>query len=97
MLGLTERQGAVLDFIKLYIHEKVRPPTLREIGTRFGIRSTNGINDHLRALERKGYIVRDDMTARGIRVVPLDEVHPRGEPNRKLAPCPHCGRSGRAA
>lgn len=37
--------------------------------TAFGIKSTNGINDHLRALERKGYITRDPLKSRAIRVV----------------------------
>ena len=32
-----------------------------------GIRSTNGVNDHLRALERKGYLTREDMKSRALR------------------------------
>ena len=32
-----------------------------------GIRSTNGVNDHLRALERKGYLAREDMKSRALR------------------------------
>src|SRR5690606_27152926 len=32
-------------------------------------RSTNGVNDHLRALERKGYLRREDMKSRALRVV----------------------------
>jgi len=40
---------------------------LREIGARMGIRSTNGVNDHLRALERKGYLTREDMKSRALR------------------------------
>ncbi len=35
-----------------------------------GIRSTNGVNDHLRALQRKGCIRREDMKARSIRIAP---------------------------
>jgi repressor LexA len=34
-----------------------------------GIRSTNGVNDHLRALERKGYLSREDMKSRALRLV----------------------------
>jgi repressor LexA len=34
-----------------------------------GIRSTNGVNDHLRALERKGYLRREDMKSRALRLV----------------------------
>ncbi len=66
---LTDRQAAVLGFINEYRATKGYPPTLREIGSRFGIRSTNGVNDHLRALERKGAISREDMKSRGIKVL----------------------------
>lgn len=69
---LTERQQRVLDFICLYKASHDRPPSLREIGTHMGIRSTNGVSDHLRALERKGYLLRDGMKARGIRVTRRD-------------------------
>jgi len=40
---------------------------LREIGSHFGIRSTNGVNDHLRALEKKGYLQREDLKSRALR------------------------------
>ncbi|HJX63646.1 MAG TPA: transcriptional repressor LexA, partial [Polyangia bacterium] len=33
----------------------------------FGIRSTNGVNDHLRALEKKGYLQREDLKSRALR------------------------------
>jgi repressor LexA len=67
MQKLTERQRAVLDFIVESIHDRGYPPTLREIGNHLGIRSTNGVNDHLRALERKGYLTREDMKSRTLR------------------------------
>jgi repressor LexA len=67
MQGLTQRQQMVLDFIRQSIVDRGYPPTLREIGARMGIRSTNGVNDHLRALERKGYLTREDMKSRALR------------------------------
>src|SRR5579863_6260267 len=67
MQGLTQRQQMVLDYIRQSITERGYPPTLREIGARMGIRSTNGVNDHLRALERKGYLTREDMKSRALR------------------------------
>ena len=67
MQGLTHRQQMVLDFIRESIADRGYPPTLREIGARMGIRSTNGVNDHLRALERKGYLKREDMKSRALR------------------------------
>src|ERR1700739_1173769 len=67
MQGLTQRQQMVLDYIHQSISDRGYPPTLREIGARMGIRSTNGVNDHLRALERKGYLTREDMKSRALR------------------------------
>ena len=74
MQGLTQRQQMVLDFIRQSIVDRGYPPTLREIGARMGIRSTNGVNDHLRALERKGYLTREDMKSRALRPTNID--HP---------------------
>lgn len=71
MVGLTQRQQMVLDFIIAFRAEHGYPPTLREIGAHMGIRSTNGVNDHLNALERKGRIRHADTVSRGI--VVLDE------------------------
>ncbi|MFW5877292.1 MAG: winged helix DNA-binding protein, partial [Myxococcota bacterium] len=68
MQKLTERQRAVLDYIQNSIVDRGYPPTLREIGNHLGIRSTNGVNDHLRALERKGYLTREDMKSRTLRL-----------------------------
>jgi repressor LexA len=73
---LTERQQKILDFINSSIGERGYPPTLREIGRQFGIKSTNGVNDHLRALEKKGYLQREDMKSRALR--PVDAVGNHG-------------------
>src|SRR5688500_20403764 len=69
MQGLTKRQEQTLDYIRKSIEERGYPPTLREIGEHMGIRSTNGVNDHLRALERKGYLTREDMKSRALKLV----------------------------
>jgi repressor LexA len=68
--SLTKRQQMVLEYIKRSIEQRGYPPTLREIGAYMGIRSTNGVNDHLRALERKGYLTREDMKSRALRPTP---------------------------
>jgi len=72
MQGLTARQEQVLQFIRQSIVERGYPPTLREIGAHMGIKSTNGVNDHLRALERKGYLTREDMKSRALRPKDMD-------------------------
>ncbi len=66
MQELTQRQRDILGFIHQSINGSGYPPTIREIGTAFGIRSTNGVNDHLKALERKGYIERGDKKSRAL-------------------------------
>lgn len=71
--ALTTRQRDILDFIQSSIGKRGYPPTLREIGSHFGIRSTNGVNDHLRALEKKGYLHREDLKSRALRPVDAPE------------------------
>jgi repressor LexA len=66
---LTERQEKILSFIKKSILDQGYPPTIREIGEHFGIRSTNGVNDHLKALERKGYLMRGELKSRALSVI----------------------------
>ena len=84
--GLTQRQQMVLDFIRQSISDRGYPPTLREIGARMGIRSTNGVNDHLRALERKGYLTREDMKSRALRPTTThDVVQTLGDANGKAS------------
>jgi repressor LexA len=48
----------VYDFVLKAIREKGYAPSIPEIGVRFKIASTNGVSDHLKALEKKGYIRR---------------------------------------
>jgi repressor LexA len=77
---LTDRQREILTFISQSIDERGYPPTLREIGEHFGIRSTNGVNDHLRALEKKGHLQREDLKSRALRPVgPAPTAAARGE------------------
>lgn len=55
---LTPRQKAIYDFLLKTIREKGFAPSIAEIGRQFKIASTNGVSDHLKALEKKGYIRR---------------------------------------
>lgn len=70
---LTDRQRQALDYITDCLNLRGYPPTLREIGEHMGIRSTNGVNDHLKALERKGYLVREELKSRALRPVDFRE------------------------
>ena len=55
---LTDRQKAIYDFLLKSIREQGFAPSIPEIGRQFKIASTNGVSDHLKALEKKGYIRR---------------------------------------
>ena len=66
MNGLTDRQLEVLRYIARQIEDAGYPPTIREIGEALDIRSTNGVNDHLKALERKGFLTRDPVKSRAL-------------------------------
>ena len=55
---LSARQRAILDFFRDWLDRQGVPPSYREIGQAMGIRSTNGVSDHVKALIRKGYLSR---------------------------------------
>jgi repressor LexA len=58
MQGLSDRQRSILGFIHQRLTEDGVQPSYREIGNAMGIRSTNGVSDHIKALIRKGYLQR---------------------------------------
>jgi repressor LexA len=74
---LTDRQKQILEFIEDCQRSGENYPTLREMGARFGIASTNGVRTHLEALISKGYLKRQDYVSRGLeltRVIPRDII-----------------------
>jgi repressor LexA len=83
---LTDRQKEVLEFIQESIAGRGYPPTLREIGERMGIRSTNGVNDHLKALEKKGYLAREDLKSRALRPLKLPQIPRAGHSGGSVTP-----------
>jgi len=66
---LTQRQNEAYEFIRGYMDQHRKPPTLQEIGEALGIASTNGVYKLLQALEKKGWIEREKHAARGIELV----------------------------
>ena len=68
MHGLTSKQEAVLNFVREEAGRKGYPPTLKEIASHFHFKSFNAARDHLRALERKGYLKREGEGARALTV-----------------------------
>jgi repressor LexA len=63
---LTARQKQLYDFISTSIMERGVPPTIREMGKRLSISSTNGVRSILNALIKKGYIRKTPLLSRGI-------------------------------
>ena len=63
--GLTPRQEEVLSFIVKYTERNSHVPSIREIGDVLGIASTNGVADHLKRLENKGFLWRPRTMDRG--------------------------------
>lgn len=83
--NLTDRQREVLAVIEDKIARDGYPPTIREIGQQLGIRSTNGVTDHLKALQRKGVLARTESKSRAC--VPL--LPERLPVSGKAAPIAH--------
>jgi len=73
MKGLTTRQREVFDFIRSFIHSKRYPPTIREIAVNFGF-SVKGSYDHVKALQKKGFIRCAGNRSRAIEVVADSEA-----------------------
>jgi len=73
---LTDKQELIFDFIKGSIRESGFPPTVREIGDRFGI-TPKGAYDHLKAIEKKGFIRCAQNKSRAIELlVDREEIMP---------------------
>jgi len=80
---LTDRQAEVLQFIKQEVKGKGMAPTRADIAEHFGFKSKNAATDHIKALQRKGYIkVYNDMS-RGIQVTKSKK---KTEDNEDLLP-----------
>ena len=68
MRGITDRQKEVLTFISTYTEENSYPPTVRDISNHFGI-SLRAVQDHILALQKKGFLSQSQKKARSIRVL----------------------------
>lgn len=66
---LSERQKKILDFVEAFVRENNYPPTIREIGEAVGISSTSVVNYNLKVLEKAGYIARNRVVSRGLKLV----------------------------
>ena len=71
MKQITERQKEILNFISDYQAENSYPLTVREIGDHFGV-SIRAVQDHITALQKKGFITQTQKKSRSIKVL-VDE------------------------
>jgi len=69
---ISQRQLAILEFIKNEVKDKGYPPSVREIGEAVGLASSSTVHGHLERLEKKGLIRRDPTKPRAIEILGLD-------------------------
>ena len=90
-MELTTRQREVFDFIQAFIKERGYPPSIREIGKHFHI-YPRAVFDHLKALERKGYLKRRSSMSRGLEILVFEEDRFRKESRPLIRDIPVLGR-----
>ncbi|WP_407426749.1 transcriptional repressor LexA [Treponema sp.] len=75
MRKITDRQQEVLDFISDFTRENNYAPTVREIGEHFEI-SLRAVQDHITALQKKGYLSQAQKRARSLNIISGGPVEP---------------------
>ena len=70
--SITEIERKILDFMVHYLRSNTYQPSIREIGERFGIKSTKTVSGHLQALADKGFLERDPSRSRGVKILGVD-------------------------
>lgn len=90
MSKLSNRQHAILDFIKNEVRDKGYPPSVREIGEAVGLASSSTVHGHLDRLEKKGLIRRDPTKPRAIEI--LDQDDPIASLRTSVAQVPVVGK-----
>ncbi len=72
---LTARQREVLAYVKRRLRESGFAPTIQEIGAHFGFKSTNSVREHLRLIEKKGFLRKEPGRFRALTLVGPDSDH----------------------
>ena len=70
--SITAIERKILDYMVLYLRTNTYQPSIREIGERFGIKSTKTVSEHLQALADKGFLERDPSRSRGVKILGVD-------------------------
>jgi repressor LexA len=69
---LNEIERKILDFMVQYLRANTYQPSIREIGERFGVKSTKTVSEHLQSLADKGFLERDPSRSRGVKILGVD-------------------------
>lgn len=69
---LTKIERRILDYLVDYLRKHTYQPSIREIGKRFGIKSTKTVSEYLQTLADKGYIEREASRSRGVKILGLN-------------------------
>jgi repressor LexA len=80
-MELTLRQSEIFTFVREFIKKRGYPPSVREIGEHFNI-YPRAVFDHLKALEKKGYLKRWGSMSRGLEVLVFHEGEPHASYQR---------------
>ena len=70
--ALPRLEREILDFMVQYLRSNTYQPSIREIGKRFGIKSTKTVSEHLQVLADKGFLERDPSRSRGVKILGID-------------------------
>jgi repressor LexA len=76
--NLTEIEQKILSYMVEYLRTNTYQPSIREIGERFGIKSTKTVSEHLQALADKGCLERDPSRSRAVKIVGMDLANANG-------------------
>lgn len=71
---LTKRQKVVLDCIVDYLAHEGKPPSMRELAALIGISSPSTISQHIKSLERKGYLTTTKAKSRAYTLTSATEI-----------------------
>jgi len=66
----TRTQAEIAAYIDLCLHSNGCPPSIRQIGDRFGIGNPNGVKYHLEAMRSKGIVDWQPGKSRTLRLLP---------------------------
>ena len=69
MINLTEQQFKIFDVIKGHVNDYGYPPTRAEIAKIMGFKSVNAAESHIKALVKKGVLLKVPDSSRGLKLV----------------------------